>query len=279
MIQVYLAPVGEDREAALVERVRDALADVQLAVDDFDAMKALIRRTIDELRASKARSVRASATRAWPSSTGWKATASCSWAPGSTTILARRRRLRGRGAAVPARGQPGRAARPDPDRAAPGQRAGDPVAPGPRPPAAGRAPGGGQVEPALQGPSPRLHGLCRGAPLRRRRQAVGRGPLRGPVHRRGLRDARPRGAGDPPQGRARAQRGRQGSRRPQRQAAAQHPGDLAARRAVPDLRGRAAVDGHGGAAPLRPAARAAVRPPRPVRPLHLGADVRAARAL
>ncbi|WP_029910691.1 NAD-glutamate dehydrogenase [Caulobacter sp. UNC358MFTsu5.1] len=54
MIQVYLAPVGEDREAALVEAVRDALADVQLAVDDFDAMKALIRRTIDELRASKA---------------------------------------------------------------------------------------------------------------------------------------------------------------------------------------------------------------------------------
>lgn len=54
MIQVYLAPVGEDREAALVDAVRDALADVQLAVDDFDAMKALIRRTIDELRASKA---------------------------------------------------------------------------------------------------------------------------------------------------------------------------------------------------------------------------------
>lgn len=54
MIQVYLAPVGEDREAALVEAVRDALADVQLAVDDFDAMKALMRRTIAELRASTA---------------------------------------------------------------------------------------------------------------------------------------------------------------------------------------------------------------------------------
>ena len=54
MIQVYLAPVGEDREAALVAAVRDALADVQLAVDDFDAMKALIHRTIDELRASPA---------------------------------------------------------------------------------------------------------------------------------------------------------------------------------------------------------------------------------
>jgi glutamate dehydrogenase len=54
MIQVYLAPVGEDREAALISAVRDALADVQVAVDDFDAMKALIHRTIEELRASKA---------------------------------------------------------------------------------------------------------------------------------------------------------------------------------------------------------------------------------
>jgi glutamate dehydrogenase len=54
MIQVYLAPVGEDREAALISAVRDALADVQVAVDDFDAMKALIHRTIEELRASEA---------------------------------------------------------------------------------------------------------------------------------------------------------------------------------------------------------------------------------
>lgn len=54
MIQVYLAPVGEDREAALVGAVREALADVQVAVDDFDAMKALMRRTIAELRASAA---------------------------------------------------------------------------------------------------------------------------------------------------------------------------------------------------------------------------------
>jgi glutamate dehydrogenase len=52
MIQVYLAPVGEDREAALIAAVRETLADVQLAVDDFDAMKALMRRTIDALRDS-----------------------------------------------------------------------------------------------------------------------------------------------------------------------------------------------------------------------------------
>ena len=50
MIQVYMAPVGEDREAALIGAVRETLADVQLAVDDFDAMKALMRRTIDALR-------------------------------------------------------------------------------------------------------------------------------------------------------------------------------------------------------------------------------------
>jgi glutamate dehydrogenase len=52
MIQVYLAPVGEDREAALIAAVRETLADVQLAVDDFDGMKALMRRTIDALRDS-----------------------------------------------------------------------------------------------------------------------------------------------------------------------------------------------------------------------------------
>jgi glutamate dehydrogenase len=52
MIQVYLAPVGEDREAALIAAVRETLADVHLAVDDFDAMKALMRRTIDALRDS-----------------------------------------------------------------------------------------------------------------------------------------------------------------------------------------------------------------------------------
>jgi glutamate dehydrogenase len=54
MIQVYLAPVGEDREEALRSAVGDALADVQVAVDDFDAMKALMGRTIVELRESQA---------------------------------------------------------------------------------------------------------------------------------------------------------------------------------------------------------------------------------
>ena len=50
MIQIYLAPVGEDREAVLIDAVSEALADVRLAVQDFEPMRALMRRTIDELR-------------------------------------------------------------------------------------------------------------------------------------------------------------------------------------------------------------------------------------
>ncbi|OYW27851.1 MAG: hypothetical protein B7Z44_10680 [Caulobacter sp. 12-67-6] len=50
MIQIYLAPVGEDREAALIAAVREALADVRLAVQDFEAMRALMRRTVADLR-------------------------------------------------------------------------------------------------------------------------------------------------------------------------------------------------------------------------------------
>ncbi len=54
MIQIWLAPVGEDREAALVASVREALSDVGLAVQDFQPMRALMRRTISELRDAKA---------------------------------------------------------------------------------------------------------------------------------------------------------------------------------------------------------------------------------
>ncbi|WP_233206768.1 NAD-glutamate dehydrogenase [Caulobacter sp. FWC2] len=50
MIQIWLAPVGEDREAALLGGVREALSDVQMAVQDFEAMRALMRRTISELK-------------------------------------------------------------------------------------------------------------------------------------------------------------------------------------------------------------------------------------
>jgi glutamate dehydrogenase len=53
MIQIWLAPVGEDREAALIDGVREALSDVQLAVQDFEAMRGLMRRTIDELKTAQ----------------------------------------------------------------------------------------------------------------------------------------------------------------------------------------------------------------------------------
>ena len=52
MIQIWLAPVGEDREAALAASVREALSDVGNAVQDFEAMRALMRRTITELKAA-----------------------------------------------------------------------------------------------------------------------------------------------------------------------------------------------------------------------------------
>ncbi|MBA4013015.1 MAG: NAD-glutamate dehydrogenase [Phenylobacterium sp.] len=54
MIQVILERVGADREAALVEGLRAALADVGAAVDDFPAMLDLMARTIAELQEAPA---------------------------------------------------------------------------------------------------------------------------------------------------------------------------------------------------------------------------------
>jgi glutamate dehydrogenase len=49
MIQVFLEPVGADREAAVREGVAGALSDVHAAVDDFPKMQSLLRQTIAEL--------------------------------------------------------------------------------------------------------------------------------------------------------------------------------------------------------------------------------------
>jgi glutamate dehydrogenase len=49
MIQIWLAPVGEERRAALVQGVRDTLTDVHIAVADFPAMVALMTRSVAEL--------------------------------------------------------------------------------------------------------------------------------------------------------------------------------------------------------------------------------------
>ena len=54
LIQVHLDPVGEDRAEALIDALRMALADVRVAVEDFEPMQALMRRTVDDLAAAKA---------------------------------------------------------------------------------------------------------------------------------------------------------------------------------------------------------------------------------
>nr|MDQ2860155.1 NAD-glutamate dehydrogenase [Pseudomonadota bacterium] len=52
MIQVWLAPVGEERRAGLIDRLLTALSDVRAAVADFPAMLALMARSIVELTAA-----------------------------------------------------------------------------------------------------------------------------------------------------------------------------------------------------------------------------------
>jgi glutamate dehydrogenase len=49
IIQVLLEPIGPDREAALKAGVAATLADAHAAVEDFPAMLALLRRTLEEL--------------------------------------------------------------------------------------------------------------------------------------------------------------------------------------------------------------------------------------
>ena len=54
VIQVHLDPVGEDRAQALIDGVRAALGDVQMAVADFAAMQTLMRQTVAELAGAPA---------------------------------------------------------------------------------------------------------------------------------------------------------------------------------------------------------------------------------
>jgi len=65
MIQIWLAPVAEERRAGLVERVRAALADNHAAVDDFQSMRTLFVQTIDDLEPRRRWPTR-SARRRWP---------------------------------------------------------------------------------------------------------------------------------------------------------------------------------------------------------------------
>jgi glutamate dehydrogenase len=50
MIQVWLAPLGGDRQGSLIERLRAALADTRAAVIDFTLMLTLLRRCTAELQ-------------------------------------------------------------------------------------------------------------------------------------------------------------------------------------------------------------------------------------
>lgn len=49
VILVALAPVGEDRRDPLIDRIREVIADVRMAVADFEPMLTLMRKTIAEL--------------------------------------------------------------------------------------------------------------------------------------------------------------------------------------------------------------------------------------
>jgi NAD-specific glutamate dehydrogenase len=53
MIQVFLDPIGSDREAALVRGLEETLTDVRAAVEDFPKMLELIGRTVAELQARR----------------------------------------------------------------------------------------------------------------------------------------------------------------------------------------------------------------------------------
>jgi glutamate dehydrogenase len=52
LIQVFLEPIGRDREQALVAGVKATLSDARAAVEDFPAMLALMSKTVAELAAS-----------------------------------------------------------------------------------------------------------------------------------------------------------------------------------------------------------------------------------
>ena len=132
---------------------------------------------------------------------------------------------------------------------------------------AGRIPHEG--ERAVHGPSSRL------SRLRRRRRAL----LPRPVHAHGLPVEPDRDPDPAPPRRGGPREGGVPAGQPQREGAARDPRHLPARRAVPDLRGRALRGRDGDPPPRRAPAPAAVRAPRPVRALLLAARVRAARPL
>ncbi len=108
---------------------------------------------------------------------------------------------------------------------------------------------------------------------------TGRAAVHRPLHLDRLL-AQPAHDPDPaPEGRALVRARRLPPGQPRRQGPVQHPGDLPARRAVPDHRGRAVPDRNGHPAAPAAAADRPVRPPRSLRALRLLPGLRAARPL
>ena len=106
-----------------------------------------------------------------------------------------------------------------------------------------------------------------------------RAPLPRPVHDVGLQGERARDPAPARQGRRRPRAGGLSARQPRRQGATRDHRVLPARVAVPDGHGRSVHDRDGDPRARRASARAAVRPPRPARPLRRVPRLHPARSL
>ena len=155
-------------------------------------------------------------------------------------------------------------------QAAPGGQA-----PGPR--AARAHPDQGEL--ALDRAPAVVPGLHRGQALRRAGRGRRRAALPRPVHLGRLQPEPARHPGAAPQGDQGAGAGRPAPLQPRLEVAAEHPGDVPPRRAVPDLRRPAVRDGHGDPAAGGAPPGAAVHVARRLRPLRLGPGLRAPRPL
>ena len=112
-------------------------------------------------------------------------------------------------------------------------------------------------------------GLHRGQAVRRAGRGRRRAPLPRPLHLGRLQPEPARHPGAAPQGDQGAGAGRPAALQPRLEVAAEHPGDLPPRRAVPDLRRPAVRDGHGHPAAGGAPPGAAVHVARRLRPLRL----------
>ena len=122
-------------------------------------------------------------------------------------------------------------------------------------------------------------GLHRGQAVRRAGRGRRRAPLPRPLHLGRLQPEPARHPGAAPQGGQGAGAGRPAPLQPRLEVAAEHPGDVPARRAVPDLRRPAVRDGHGHPAAGGAPPGAAVHVARRLRPLRLQPGLRAPRPL